>query len=74
MEAGLDSLAAIDLRNAIERRFAVQLPATIIFDYPTVDALTDFIVSVAAPKSADTLIHYGAPTHKCLQRFTLYAL
>ena len=39
MEAGLDSLAAVELRNAIASHFDVSLPATVAFDNPTVAAL-----------------------------------
>ena len=36
MEAGLDSLAAVELRSAISARIGIALPATIALDYPTV--------------------------------------
>lgn len=74
MEAGLDSLTAIELRNAIERRFAVQLPATIIFDYPSIDALTGFVVSLAAPKPANTSAQSGTLIHNIFQRPILYTV
>lgn len=45
MEAGLDSLGAVELRNALSEAFQLQLPATAIFDYPTVAALAHFISS-----------------------------
>jgi acyl transferase domain-containing protein/NADPH:quinone reductase-like Zn-dependent oxidoreductase/NAD(P)-dependent dehydrogenase (short-subunit alcohol dehydrogenase family)/acyl carrier protein len=42
-ELGMDSLMAVEMRgrlgNAVERT----LPATLLFDYPTVDALTDYL-------------------------------
>ena len=37
MEAGLDSLAAVELRSAISARIGIALPATVALDYPTVE-------------------------------------
>ena len=46
MEAGLDSLGAVELRNALSTAFAVELPATVTLDYPSVAALAGFIASL----------------------------
>ena len=35
MSAGLDSLGAVELRNGISAKFGISMPATIAFDYPT---------------------------------------
>lgn len=35
MEAGLDSLAAVELHARVAAAFAVPLPATVALDYPT---------------------------------------
>ena len=45
MEAGLDSLGAVELRNLISRQFSTELPATIMFDHPSIAALASFIAS-----------------------------
>lgn len=45
MEAGLDSLGAVELRSTVSAAFSVPLPATAAFDYPTVAALAAFIAS-----------------------------
>ena len=45
MEAGLDSLGAVELRNTISTQFSSELPATVMFDYPSITALAGFIVS-----------------------------
>ncbi len=42
-EIGLDSLMAVELRNVLGNMLGKPLPATIIFDYPTIDALTDYL-------------------------------
>ena len=51
MEAGLDSLGAVELRNSLATHFAVDLPSTVTFDYPTIAALANFIASSQLPIS-----------------------
>jgi hypothetical protein len=43
MEAGLDSLGAVELRNALGAKFGADLPATLTFDYPSISALAGFL-------------------------------
>ena len=45
MEAGLDSLGAVELRNALSAHFSVELPATVTFDHPTPAALAAFLAA-----------------------------
>ena len=49
MAAGLDSLGAVELRNSLEGRLGLGLPSTLVFDYPTISAIAQFIsASLAA--------------------------
>ena len=46
---GLDSLGAVELRNAVTAAFGIALRATLTFDYPTVAALATFVASRMRP-------------------------
>ncbi|MFB8392594.1 SDR family NAD(P)-dependent oxidoreductase [Streptomyces yangpuensis] len=48
-ELGLDSLAAIELRNNLSAATEVRLPATLMFDYPNSEALASFLLEELAP-------------------------
>jgi acyl carrier protein len=56
-ELGMDSLAAVELRNYLQNSTGLRLPSTLTFDYPTVDALVSFLTQKLTPlatKSAAT--------------------
>ncbi|MFJ8228329.1 beta-ketoacyl synthase N-terminal-like domain-containing protein, partial [Streptomyces griseus] len=42
-EMGFDSLTAVELRNRLGVLFGVRLSATVVFDYPSVGALAEFV-------------------------------
>jgi len=54
IDLGIDSLMAVELRNRLESEFSQPLPSTLIFDYPTIDSLSDHLIDRAfAHQSGD---------------------
>ena len=43
-DLGMDSLMAMELKRRLERGLGVTLPTTLAFEYPTVDALTGYLL------------------------------
>ena len=50
--AGLDSIGAVELRNKLQSLAGCQLPAVVVFDYPSPSALASYLSSVDAQASA----------------------
>ena len=76
MEAGVDSLGAVDLRNALMAHYNLELPATATFDFPTVAAMAQHIVASMATSNETAPIWqdnavvehvYGPPTSAAVQ-------
>jgi acyl carrier protein len=49
---GLDSLMSMELRARLERSLERQLPSTLVWNYPTVRAMADFLLTLLAPPPA----------------------
>ena len=45
MSAGLDSLGSVEFSNVLASKLGIQMPGTLVFDYPSVALVTDYLVS-----------------------------
>lgn len=56
MESGIDSLSSVELRTRLQSEFRVSLPATVMFNYPTVNGMSRLLVEECTHKK----ISWGA--------------
>jgi phthiocerol/phenolphthiocerol synthesis type-I polyketide synthase B len=45
-QSGMDSLMSVTLQRALSESLGEALPASVVFDYPTVEALTDYLATI----------------------------
>jgi acyl transferase domain-containing protein len=48
-DLGIDSLMALEMKNRLQADLDVVLSSTLLFDYPTIHALTDFLLEEVLP-------------------------
>ncbi|WP_330230225.1 SDR family NAD(P)-dependent oxidoreductase [Nocardia sp. NBC_00508] len=63
-ELGLDSVAALEIRDELSRKSGHRLPATLAFEYPTPRAVLDLLVQLGttrAPAPPSTEVHGDSP-------------
>jgi acyl carrier protein len=53
-DIGLDSLMAVELRNALQQIAARPLPSTLLFDYPTAEGLSAYLLEVVRGPDQDS--------------------
>lgn len=46
---------AVEVRNELSRSLGLDLPATVLFDYPTIDALSSHLASLVDVQSSSSL-------------------
>jgi 3-oxoacyl-(acyl-carrier-protein) synthase/acyl carrier protein len=46
LSSGLDSISSMEFRGELGRAFGMELPSTLVFDYPSVASITSFVCSL----------------------------
>ncbi|MDV6287585.1 acyl carrier protein [Streptomyces sp. UP1A-1] len=62
LDMGLDSLAALELRNRLSGATGERLPATLIYDCPTVVAVAEFLRTEMVGERPETAAHATGTT------------
>jgi hypothetical protein len=62
-DLGMDSLMAVQLRNRLSRGLAMPKPlaASVMFDHPTIDAISAYLLETLAPAAAPPARTKAAP-------------
>eukprot|EP00957_Ditylum_brightwellii_P067732 5141504-Ditylum_brightwellii.AAC.1 len=75
VDAGLDSLSAGEVRESIASTFGMEMPATLVFDYPTVQSMTAYVRGcLGAPTAAEPAMRAPAATTRAPRTAVVAAL
>ena len=61
-QSGMDSLMSVTLQRALAESLGEVLPASVVFDYPTVEALTDYLATFFRSWSRSPIRKASTPT------------
>jgi NADP-dependent 3-hydroxy acid dehydrogenase YdfG/acyl carrier protein len=59
-DLGFDSLSAVELRNRLSSEVGFTLPATLVFDYPTPESLSQYLLAQLLVKPDDAAVSLDA--------------
>ena len=64
MDLGLDSLMAVEMRNALSSAIGQNLSATLLFDYPTLESVGNFLLALIGllPNTQEALLESDTGT------------
>ena len=60
---GMDSLLAIQLSNRLKSSFGSAVPSTLTFQYPTMEAIADYLLEALATAAGESERHANGKTH-----------
>lgn len=72
MEAGVDSLAASEFVQQLAAEFGVELPATLLFDHPSMSSIASHVADELSSASSMTLAVELTSTAKCIHTQSEY--
>jgi acyl carrier protein len=58
MDAGVDSLTAVEFRNSLSKPLGITLPSTLVFDHPSITAISDYMKTRVTPQRSDAPPHH----------------
>jgi len=61
-DLGMDSLMAVELQNRLETELAIKIPSTIIFEYPTIQELSEHLLKQISSQLTPAMADGPSPT------------